>query len=167
MAEQVIVSGAMPSADELRRSKIKNMNKPLPMSPRVKCLANGKIFTWQDMFARRADLFVCCDEFGNENPAAWYGRGPDGRPFISVPEDAPVPVTAVQPHPTARPKDLTVGGPPLTAEVFPSRQWDQQPVWSPATVIDMPSEAASGSLPAVEESDMFPPIPALAFIEPD
>jgi hypothetical protein len=49
----------------------------LPISPRVKSLIDGHIRPWTKEFARRSDIYVNCDEKGNEDPAAWQGRGHD------------------------------------------------------------------------------------------
>jgi hypothetical protein len=40
-----------------------------------------RILPWIPALADHAEEFVCCDEYGNEDPATWQGRGPDGLPF--------------------------------------------------------------------------------------
>jgi hypothetical protein len=73
-----------PLTDEaLKDLKVRGILKdyaaaPLPLSPCVKCMQNGRIFDWAPIFANRPDRFVNCDEKGDEDPASWMGRGPEG-----------------------------------------------------------------------------------------
>jgi len=50
----------------------------LPLSPCLKIKSSGVIHFWSEALAGRPDLCVNCDETGNEDPAAWQGRGPKG-----------------------------------------------------------------------------------------
>ena len=87
MATKVFAeSPNMPSMEVLAAQGVKNTKQPLPMAPRVKHKANGRIFTWHPIFAERSDAFVCCDENGNEDPAAWAGRGPYGSTVVPPPD---------------------------------------------------------------------------------
>jgi hypothetical protein len=71
-------TGEMPDPADLQQRGVRNVLPILPLSPKVKCLATGMLYIWHQMWARRPELFVNCDEYGNEDPAAWMGRGPDG-----------------------------------------------------------------------------------------
>lgn len=65
-----------------RTNKLKAMGAlnaqrpPLPVSPCVKIIDTGEVLVWKQQLADRWDLCVNCDEYGNEDPAAWQGRGP-------------------------------------------------------------------------------------------
>lgn len=83
---------------ELRKLGVLNTDPALPVSPCVKAKPNGRIFPWDPVFAKRPEVFVNCDEFGNTDPAAWQGRGPTGwEPDPAPPEkfDVPQPMKVV------------------------------------------------------------------------
>jgi hypothetical protein len=85
-----------PSAEELRARGIRNMLPDLPISPCVKHKVNGRIYAWSRIWAMRPDVFVNCDENGEEDPSFWSGRGPGSSgpvqaPPLAVPVQAPPP----------------------------------------------------------------------------
>jgi hypothetical protein len=92
----------------------------LPLSPCLKVKATGIIHFWSQPMAARPDLCVNCDEQGNEDPAAWQGRGPKGmnmspKLFASREEEPPFP-TAVEAFPAPVMPALTPQE-PLTSQV--------------------------------------------------
>jgi hypothetical protein len=70
--------GVYVSSDELKAKGVKNLQNSLPLAPCVKHKVNGRIFSWHGVWAKRPDIFVCCDENGNEDEASWVGRAPSG-----------------------------------------------------------------------------------------
>jgi hypothetical protein len=72
----------------------------LSLSPCLKVKDSGVVHIWNESLAQHSDLCVNCDEFGNEDPATWRGRGPnDVQKVIHVsfvPPDIPGLVTADQ-----------------------------------------------------------------------
>jgi hypothetical protein len=77
------------SMEELRLRGVKNYMPPLPPAPCVKSRVNGRIFPWHKLWAIRSDVFVCCDEHGDESEAAWAGRFPRGYNSDSNPIPSP------------------------------------------------------------------------------
>lgn len=53
-------------------------NEELPYSPRLKSRKDGQLHYWNHVLAMQPALFVNCDENGNEEATAWYGRHPKG-----------------------------------------------------------------------------------------
>lgn len=65
----------------LREMGAVNAGEPLPLSPCLKKKGSKDpkdIVVWNEIFAERKDILVNCDEYGNEDPATWQGRGPTG-----------------------------------------------------------------------------------------
>jgi hypothetical protein len=91
MAEEVKQVGDLPSYTELKERGVKNISPPLSLAPCVKDRATGRLYIWHPDFATRSEIFSCCDESGNEDPAAWMGRGPSE--FTQF-RDGPAPATA-------------------------------------------------------------------------
>lgn len=69
-------SSPFPSVDELKARGVRNILPELPLAPCVKSISNSRIYVWHPVWAMRPDAFVCCDENGDEDPAAWRGRAP-------------------------------------------------------------------------------------------
>jgi hypothetical protein len=77
------MTGVIPTAEEVFKAdaNLKVMERvrqdpPLPLSPCLKSIKTGVIFDWSEGLAAMPDMCVNCDENGNEDPAAWQGRGP-------------------------------------------------------------------------------------------
>jgi hypothetical protein len=113
-------SGTMESPATLRDKGVKNIGSPLPIAPRVKRKDNGRILDWHPMFARRPEAFVCCDEYGNEDPATWWMRGPDGNPVNPEPYAQYAAPVSVPRHPVVRQPEAPVPPRPrVMADIAP------------------------------------------------
>ena len=58
----------------LTQMGVRNACPPLPHSPCVKNKRTGVVLPWNELLAEQHDLFDCCDEFGNTDPAAWEDK---------------------------------------------------------------------------------------------
>jgi hypothetical protein len=94
-----------PMVESLRSMGAINIEPPLPMSPRLKSKITGVLYMWCESMAIRTELFVNCDEYGNEDPATWMNRMPEH--YNSEPPVAPKPIPL---HEVAKPiEGLVVG----------------------------------------------------------
>jgi hypothetical protein len=79
MSQDAITSGEwLASPEELKRRGVKNMLPSLPLAPCVKHVQTRRIYPWHRVWAMRPEIFVCCDENGDESESAWRGRAPAG-----------------------------------------------------------------------------------------
>jgi hypothetical protein len=76
--------------EDLRNLGAVNTKPPLQISPRLKSKLNNVIFMWCESLAARPELFVNCDEHGNEDPAAWMNKMPED--YNSAPPVEPQPI---------------------------------------------------------------------------
>lgn len=126
--EPPVMKSTEESIADLRAMGAKNTDPPLAPSPCLKVIKTGVIVPWVESMAERPDLCVNCDENGNEDPAAWWGRLPRGmRTDGSMPQLAEIPSRPASVHlqgqfdprlrtmPVINPSAARLGSPPVEA----------------------------------------------------
>jgi hypothetical protein len=71
MAIQQLPPNQWLSPEQLEKLSTTALKEPLPPSPCLKSLLNGKIYLWNAQFAARPELYVNCDADGNEDEGVW------------------------------------------------------------------------------------------------
>lgn len=73
-ADALMDADAETRANMMSNMGVRNAMPPLPHSPCVRNRRTGVVLPWNELLSEQQDLFDCCDEEGNTDPAAWEDK---------------------------------------------------------------------------------------------